>query len=107
MEFDNLNPQLMIRCSVILTRYMATIRPINLVISLRQYTKPAQINSGTDSKTAPASKIKGQGAGNALNTLILANRPRSDLSTLLRGNYCVDCGTVLRMIQSNPSSRLM
>ena len=35
-----------------------------------QYTKPAQINSETDSKTVPASKIKR--AGNTPNTLILA-----------------------------------
>mgnify|MGYP001799878469 CR=1 FL=1 len=42
-----------------------------------QYSKPAQINSGTDSKTVPASKIKGQCAGNTPNTLNLANRTRS------------------------------
>ena len=41
-----------------------------------QYTKPAQINSGTDSKTVPTSKIKGQCAGNTPNTSILANSPR-------------------------------
>ena len=41
-----------------------------------QYTKPSQINSGTDSKTVHASKIiKGQCADNTPNTLILANRP--------------------------------
>ena len=37
-----------------------------------QYTKPAQINRGPDSK------IKSQCAGNTQNALILANRPRSD-----------------------------
>mgnify|MGYP001798058788 CR=1 FL=1 len=42
-----------------------------------QYTKPTQINCGVDSKTVPASKIKGQCAGNTPNTLILANRPIS------------------------------
>ena len=34
-----------------------------------QYTKPAQINSATDSKTVPASNIKGQCTGNTPNTL--------------------------------------
>ena len=43
-----------------------------------QHTKPAQLNSGTDTKTVPASKTKGKCAGNTPNTLILANRPRSE-----------------------------
>ena len=38
-----------------------------------KFTKPAQINGGTDTKTVPASKTKGQCAGNTPNTLILAN----------------------------------
>ena len=42
-----------------------------------QYTKPAQINSGTDTKTVPASKTKGQCVRNTPYTLILANRVRS------------------------------
>ena len=37
-----------------------------------QNTKPAQINDGTDTKTEPASKIKGQCAWLTPNTLILA-----------------------------------
>ena len=45
----------------------------------RQYTKPAQINSGTDSKTVPASKVKAQCTGNTPDTLIIANRPRSEV----------------------------
>ena len=34
------------------------------------YTKPAQIKRGTDTKTVPASKIKGPRAGNKPNTLM-------------------------------------
>ena len=37
----------------------------------------AQIDNGTDTKTVPASKIKGQCTGDTPYTLILANRPRS------------------------------
>ena len=44
-----------------------------------QYTKHAQINGETDIKTEPASKSKGQCAGNAPNTLMLANRPRTTI----------------------------
>ena len=36
-----------------------------------------------DTKTVPASKTKGKCAGNTPNTLILANRPTSDLSEKL------------------------
>ena len=42
----------------------------------------AQINGGTDTKEVPASKTKGQYAGNISITLILANRPRSDRELL-------------------------
>ena len=38
-----------------------------------QYTKPAHTNGGTDTKTVPASKTKGECACNTPNTLILAN----------------------------------
>ena len=40
-------------------------------------TKHSQIKSGTDSITVPASKIKGQCAGNTPKALISAHRPRS------------------------------
>ena len=43
-----------------------------------QYIKPAQINGGRDTKTVPASNIKGQCAGKTPNTLILAYRLRSN-----------------------------
>ena len=47
-----------------------------------QYTKPKQLNDGTDSKSVPASKIKGQCAGNeSSNTLILAHRSWSSIHT--------------------------
>ena len=46
-------------------------------LAQRQYTKPAQINCGTDSTTVPASKIKGNCAGNTSKTLIIATRTRS------------------------------
>ena len=39
-----------------------------------QQTKPVQLNGGTDTKTVPASKIKGQCSDNTPNTLILANK---------------------------------
>ena len=42
-----------------------------------QYTKPAQINSGTDTKTVQASMIEGQCAGDTPNTLIFI-RLRND-----------------------------
>ena len=45
-----------------------------------QHTKPAQLNGWTDTKI-PASKTKGKYAGNTPNTLILANRPRSDTAS--------------------------
>ena len=48
-----------------------------------QHTKPAQLNGGTDTKTVPASKIKGKCAGNTPETLILANRPRSNRILML------------------------
>ena len=48
----------------------------------RQHTEPAHSNSGMDSKTVPASKIKGQCAANRPNTLIVANRSRSDVSDI-------------------------
>ena len=52
-----------------------------------EFTKLAQINGRTDSKTVPASKIKGQCAGNAPNILIVANRPRSDWISNLKAVY--------------------
>ena len=48
----------------------------------RQHTKPTHSNSGMDSKTVPASKIKGQCAANRPDTLIVANRSRSDVSDI-------------------------
>ena len=52
--------------------------PTSLYSDNWQYTKPAQINSETDSETVPASKVKGRCAGIIPTTLILVNRPRSD-----------------------------
>ena len=59
-----------------------------------QYTKPAQLNGVTDSKTVPASKIKGQCTGNTTNTLIVANRLRTDTKTastskVQQYEYCI------------------
>ena len=56
-----------------------------------QYSKHAQINGGTDSKTLPASKVKGQCAGNTPNTLILANRPRTDTGPNQRRIILLQC----------------
>ena len=53
------------------------------------YAKPAQLNSERDPNTVLASKInKGQYAGNTQNTVILANRLRSDL---LKYNQRYNC----------------
>ena len=48
-----------------------------------------QINGGTDTKTVPTTKTKGQCAGNTPNTLILANRPRSDNGSLYSWGFAV------------------
>ena len=43
-----------------------------------KHTKPAQLKGGMDTETVPASKTKSKCAGNTPNTLILANRLRSN-----------------------------
>ena len=53
-------------------------------------TKPAQISSGTDAKTVPAFKIK----GNRTNTLILANRQESNIPIFTVFKCCCYCVTI-------------
>ena len=69
-----------------------------------QYTKPAQINGGTDTKTVPASKTKGQCAGNTPNTSILANRVRSCEYAVSIYQYTIRCLQILQNLHNNFAS---